>query len=72
MSNTHDIVSMDDGRKTVHLDGGRNLVAGQIDVATHDRVKASLVKIVERRNASFALLENLDFGEPVIKMRKGG
>lgn len=67
MSNTHDIVSMDDSRKTVHLDRGRNLVTGQIDVATHDRVKAGLVKIVERGDASLTLLENLDLGEPVIE-----
>lgn len=52
------------GRNTVSLDGSRDTIAAQFDIAEHGRMKTSLVKGLDGIDAGQTLLKNVDLLNP--------
>lgn len=52
-----------DGRDRVLLNGSGGVVATQVNVLEHDRVKTAILVRIDGVDANFALLVNLNFGD---------
>lgn len=64
LGNADDVVTILDGRKTILLDGGRDLVATKLNVLDHCGMQAGVLETHDRDRTNRAFLLKLDLLEP--------
>lgn len=64
LSDANDVVSKLDCRNAILLDRGGNLISTKLNVAKSDRMKATILELGNGVDASRALLEELNLGDP--------